>query len=99
MMAHNMNFGDSGNPDTSAITPRERLLGVVRRTLGPQGACRPLPIDARLSELGISSIKMVSLMLAIEAEFNLTVPQEEITPENFASIGSMEMMLRKIGAR
>ncbi len=81
---------------TALRTPRERLLALVRQILGAPAASRPLPIDVRLSELGISSIKMVSLMLAIEAEFNLTIPQQAITPENFQSIASMEAMLESI---
>lgn len=77
--------------------PRERLLGLVRRILGASAMNRPLPIDARLSELGLSSIKMVSLMLAIETEFDLTIPQSEITPQNFASLASVEALIGKIG--
>lgn len=78
------------------LTMRERLLSLVRKAMGAPGATRPLAVDARLSELGISSIKMVGLMLAIEAEFNITIDQSEITPENFASIASMESMLERI---
>src|SRR2546430_9618286 len=74
----------------SDSTPRERLIGLIRQILGPPAASRPVPIDARLSELGMSSIKMVNLMLAIEVEFKLTIPQAEITPENFESIVSVE---------
>ena len=80
----------------SSLTARERLLALVRKTMGAPGATRPLAVDARLSELGISSIKMVGLMLAIEAEFDLTIAQSEITPENFASIASIEAMLERI---
>ena len=80
-----------------SLTPRERLLGLVRKILGQSAFHRPLPVDARLSELGVSSIKMVSLMLAIETEFDLTIPQSEITPENFASLASVEALIIKIG--
>jgi acyl carrier protein len=93
-----MSLSETGMGETSAITPRERLILLVRKILGTQAACRPLPIDARLSELGISSIKLVSLMLAIEADFNLTIPQSEITPESFASIASIETMLGRLGS-
>lgn len=79
-----------------ARTPRERLLTVVRKILGPSAAGVPLPIDARFSELGLSSIKMVSLMLAIETEFDLVIPQDEITPESFASIATVETMIERI---
>jgi acyl carrier protein len=93
-----MSLTETGMGETSAITPRERLILLVRKILGAQAACRPLPIDARLSELGISSIKLVGLMLAIEADFNLTIPQSEITPESFASITSIEAMLGRLGS-
>src|SRR5579864_7999622 len=77
---------------------RERLIHLVRQLLGPPGASRPLPIDARLADLGLNSLKMVNLMLAIEGEFNLSIPQAAITPENFASIGTIEIMIRNIEA-
>jgi acyl carrier protein len=81
-------------PQTST---RERLIGLIRQILGPAGGTRPMPIDARLSDLGMSSIKMVKLMLAIEVEYNLAIPQTDITPENFESIASVEAMLNKLG--
>jgi len=77
-------------------TLREQLIAVVRTILGPAGASRPLPTDARLSDLGMSSIKMVNLMLTIETEFDLTIPQAEITPENFESIATMEALVLKV---
>jgi acyl carrier protein len=75
---------------------RERLISLVRNILGGTGATRPLAIDARLSDLGMSSIKMVNLMLAIEVEFDLTIPQSEITPGNFESIASVEALVVKV---
>jgi acyl carrier protein len=93
-----MSVSEAGRPASVSLTPRERLILLVRSILGAQGACRPLPIDARLSELGISSLKLVSLMLAIEAQFNLTIPQSEITPESFDSIASIEAMLERLGS-
>jgi acyl carrier protein len=95
MMSRAMNDRTGGVPDRA---PRERLIDLIRQILGPPAAARPLPIDARLSELGMSSIKMVNLMLAIEVEFNLTIPQAEITPDNFESIVSVEQLVRRLSA-
>jgi len=75
---------------------RNRLLGLVERVLDRPGAGPTLPPDASLSELGVSSLKMVSLMLSVEAEFNLGIPQNEITPENFRSINSIEGLVRRL---
>ncbi|MBV9723757.1 MAG: acyl carrier protein, partial [Gammaproteobacteria bacterium] len=55
-----------------------------------------VPAEARLSELGMSSIKMVNLMLAVETEFDLTIPQADITPENFRSVASIEALLARL---
>ncbi|MGH8326707.1 MAG: phosphopantetheine-binding protein [Steroidobacteraceae bacterium] len=80
----------------SQPTTRERLIGLVRRILGPSAASRPIPIDVRLSDLGMSSLKMVNLMLTIESEFDIVIPQSEITPEHFESIASVEALLAKL---
>jgi len=32
-------------------------------------------------------------MLGVEAEFDFTIPQSEITPENFQSIKTLESMI------
>lgn len=94
MMSTAMNKNrDEGTP---ALTMRERLIGLVRQILGAPAAARPLPIDARLSDIGMSSLKMVNLMLAIEVEFDIVIPQSEITPEHFESIASVETLLEKL---
>ena len=80
------------------LTTSERLLGLVRQILGSPAATRPLPIDARLTDLGMSSIKMVNLMLSVEAEFDITIPQSDINPENFASLASVEALITRISA-
>jgi acyl carrier protein len=75
------------------LTTRERLLALVRQILGPPASGRPLPIDVRLSDLGMSSMKMVNLMLSVESEFNIVIPQADINPENFASLASIEALI------
>jgi acyl carrier protein len=79
-------------------TVRDRLLRQVAQILGKPDAAATLPVDGRLSELGMSSIKMVNLMLAVELEFDLTIPQNEITPDNFRSVASIEGMLSRLTA-
>jgi acyl carrier protein len=78
------------------LTNRERLLALVRQILGPPASGRPLPIDARLSDLGMSSIKMVNLMLSVESEFDIAIPQADINPENFASLASVEALISRM---
>ena len=75
---------------------RDRVLGLVERVLERPGAGAALPAEAPLSELGVSSLKMVSLMLSIEVEFDLSIPQNEITPENFRSIASVQALIARL---
>jgi acyl carrier protein len=84
----------SPKPDV-ALPLRPRLLALIGQILD-KGDGAALPVDARLSELGMSSIKMVNLMLAVEGEFDLTIPQNEITPDTFRSVVSIEAMLGRL---
>jgi acyl carrier protein len=83
-----------GSPAYPAI--RDRLLRLVGQILGKADSAASLPAEAPLSELGMSSIKMVNLMLAVETEFDLTIPQSDITPENFRSVASVEALLARL---
>ena len=47
----------------------------------------------------MSSIKMVNLMLAVETEFDLTIPQGDITPDNFRSVASVEALVARLTRR
>jgi acyl carrier protein len=92
-------MNDSADGASAQLTPRVRLIALIRQILGPPAAARPLPIDARLSDLGMSSLKMVNLMLSLEVHFELAIPQAEITPENFATIASVEALIVRLTDR
>lgn len=88
-------MNDVAPQSPSPAVLRARLLALVGQILG-QGDGQSVPVDARLSELGMSSIKMVNLMLAVEGEFDLNIPQHEITPDNFRSVSSIESLLGRL---
>ncbi len=74
----------------------ERLIGLVRQLLGPDASVPdPFPLDQQLSELGLSSLKMVNLMLSVEVEFDIMIPQADITPENFHSLASIAQLVER----
>jgi acyl carrier protein len=76
---------------------RDRLIGLVSQLLGAQARLpEPFPLDLQLSDLGLGSLKMVNLMLAIEREFDIAIPQADITPENFHSLGSMAALVGRL---
>ena len=72
----------------------ERLISLVRAILGAGSVIpSPFPLDAQLSDIGVSSLKMVNLMLAVEVEFDIAIAQGDITPENFHSLQSIEKLV------
>jgi acyl carrier protein len=72
----------------------EQLVALVKQTLGAKAVVpEPFPMEQQLSELGVSSLKMVNLMLAVELEFDIAIPQSDITPENFHSIAAIQSLV------
>jgi acyl carrier protein len=71
-------------------------LRLVGQILGKPDSAATLPVDGRLSDLGMSSIKMVNLMLAVEVEFDVSIPQQDITPDNFRSVASVEALVARL---
>ena len=89
-------MNDAAAKSASAPVLRARLRALIGQILDKSDG-QSLPVDARLSELGMSSIKMVNLMLAVEAAFDLTIPESEIKPENFLSIATIEALVLRLG--
>jgi acyl carrier protein len=74
-----------------------RLITLVKQVSGSATVFpNPFPLDTQLSDLGVTSLKMVNLMLAVEVEFDIAIPQSEITPENFQSLGSIQALVEKM---
>ncbi len=74
----------------------DRLIRLVSQLLGPHVSLPdPFPLEQQLSELGVTSLKMVNLMLAIEFEFDILIPQAEITPENFHSLATVKSLVER----
>lgn len=74
-------------------TQRDRVVTLVQERLARRGITRPVAADDDLRESGISSLDMVNLMLAVEAEFGLTIPEADMTPANFRSIIAIEALV------
>lgn len=72
---------------------RARVLALVEAILKQNSITVQVDPDSRLVDVGLTSMDMVNLMLGVEAEFDFTIPQSEITPENFQSIRTLELMI------
>jgi acyl carrier protein len=88
------------SPETYRVDPKQieavgaQLVAIVKTTLGAHAVVpEPFPVEQQLSDLGISSLKMVNLMLAVELEFDIAIPQSDITPENFHSVAAIQSLV------
>jgi len=70
-----------------------RVMALVKAILEQNAITATMDPDTRLVDVGLTSMDMVNLMLGVEAEFDFTIPQAEITPENFQSVKSLEAMV------
>jgi acyl carrier protein len=72
---------------------RNRIILLVKAILEQNEIAADAAPDARLVDIGLTSMDMVNLMLGVEAEFDFTIPQDQITPENFQSVETLERMI------
>ncbi len=72
---------------------RARLTTLVRDILAQNSATAAVAPDTLLVDIGLTSMDMVNLMLGVEAEFDFTIPQSEITPDNFQSVETLQRMV------
>jgi acyl carrier protein len=81
----------------NAVT--DRVDGLVRRLLTKRAIDRSVGRDDDLTEAGLSSLDMVNLMLAVETEFDLKIPDREMTPTNFRSIARIEALVHTLAEK
>jgi acyl carrier protein len=80
-------------PDRLNPSTTDRVVVLVRQLMAKRGVERAPGRDEDLTESGLSSLDMVNLMLAVETEFDVKIPDREMTPANFRSVGRIEALL------
>ena len=78
---------------TVNLSVQDRILALVKAILEQNSIASEVQPETRLVDAGLTSMDMVNLMLSVEAEFDFTIPQSEITPENFQSVKTLELMI------
>jgi len=78
---------------TMQASTREQIGDVVRRLLADRGITRSFGAQEDLREVGLTSLDMVNLVLAVEAALEVAIPEAEITPANFRSVATIETLV------
>jgi acyl carrier protein len=69
-----------------ASEPEQRIAGVVHQLLRERSIDREFEFDDNLRDVGLTSLDMTNLVLTVEAELSLRIPDRDITPANFLSV-------------
>ena len=77
-------------------SPTARLSSLVRELLAKRSVDRSVAPEDDLIASGLSSLDLVNLMLGVEAEFDLTIPAEEITMAAFGTVGGIATLVRRL---
>jgi len=78
----------TGNSDI-----QNRVIALVKSILAQNAITAEVDADSLLVDVGLNSVDMVNLMLGVEAEFDFTIPQTDITPENFQSVNTLQQII------
>ena len=74
----------------------ETVMSVLNGIRAVQASGMPYDPETNLTDAGFTSVEMVKVMLGIEAAFDLMIPQDMITPENFTSATTIANMVEKL---
>jgi len=82
--------GDMSNIETSST---EQVSAVVRRLLADRSITRSFSTNEDLRDVGLTSLDMVNLVLAVESALSVSIPEAEITPANFRSVATIDALV------
>jgi acyl carrier protein len=71
----------------------DRIAALVRKLLVKRGVDRVIGRDEDLAESGLSSLDTVNLVLAVEAEFDVRIPDRDMTPANFRTVARIDALI------
>ena len=75
---------------------KHRVAGIVLEILERRSVSYQVMADDDLQNVGLTSLDMVNLMLSVEAEFDLRIPDTDMTPRNFRSISAIDALVNSL---
>lgn len=76
----------------------DRTMSLAKAILAQESQDRDFAPEDALVDVGLSSLDLVNLMVAVEAEFDIMIPASHLNPKNFYSIGSIARMISAVSA-
>jgi acyl carrier protein len=75
---------------------RSRLVGVVGALMQRRQLELPTSLDQSLRDAGLKSLDLVNMMLAVEDEFGIEIPQNLLSIDNFRTIRAIEELVAQV---
>lgn len=82
--------------DIRIDSPADRVADLIKRVFTKRSLTLPSSYDEDLRDLGLSSLDMVNLVLSVESEFNVMIPEIDITPRSFRSISTISALVTSL---
>jgi len=82
--------------DRFALSAADRVAALVQKILAKRAIECTVAHEDALTDIGLSSLDMVNLMLAVEAEFDVKIPDSNMTPENFRSVARIAALVESL---
>jgi len=82
--------------DGDTQSPKHRVAGLVNEMLRERSLRAPTSPDDDLPSLGLGSLDMANLVLAVESEFDVSIPDADITPVCFRSVSSIAELVETL---
>jgi acyl carrier protein len=79
---------------------KQRLRDYIGNSLAGDSQAGPITDDTPLLDHGvIDSMGLMQLVMFIEEQTGVRVPDEEVLPDNFQSVTSIEQLVERLQAR
>ena len=82
--------------DRTGNSSADRVTRLVSELLAKRAIDKPVGHSDSLTEIGLSSLDIVNLMLGVETEFAVKIPDREMRPSNFRSIAQIDQLVSKL---
>jgi acyl carrier protein len=74
----------------------DRIAALVQKILAKRESSCTVGLDDALVDIGLSSLDMVNLMLAVEGEFDVKIPDADMTPANFSTVARIAALVANL---
>ncbi|HEV7982514.1 MAG TPA: phosphopantetheine-binding protein [Xanthobacteraceae bacterium] len=79
-----------------AFEPEAKIADVVHQLLRDRSIDRAFAFQDNLRDVGLTSLDMTNLVLSVEAEFAIRIPDRAITPANFISVATIGRLVASL---